>query len=148
MSARQTKRPAPLSLRLSAEERARLERDAAGLSLSAYIKERLFAADAPRRITRGKAPVKDHQLLGRLLGQLGSSRVANSLNQLAQAAHAGSLPLTPDVELSLKHACADIAAMRNALMQALGMQEHSTAAELSPRIAAFRGCAKPTEVPR
>ena len=113
-------RAAPFSLRLSAEERARLDRDAAGVSLSAYIKDRLFGADAPRRITRGKAPVKDHQVLGRLLGQLGTLRLANNLNQLAKAANTGSLPVTPDTELALHQACAEIAVMRSMLMRALG----------------------------
>lgn len=115
-------RAAPFSLRLSVEERARLDRDAAGVSLSAYIKDRLFGADAPRRITRGKAPVKDHQALGRLLGQLGSSKLANNLNQLAKAANTGSLPVTPDTELALHQACAEIAVMRSMLMRALGME--------------------------
>ena len=112
-------RAAPFSLRLSAEERARLNRDAAGVSLSAYIKDRLFGADAPHRITRGKAPVKDHQALGRLLGQLGSSRLANNLHQLAKAANTGSLPVTPDTESALHQACAEIAVMRSMLMRAL-----------------------------
>lgn len=47
---RQTpKRPSPLSVRLTDEERARLERDAGSMSLNAYIRERLFGEDvAPR----------------------------------------------------------------------------------------------------
>jgi len=54
----QQKKPTPFSLRLSFEERARLERDAAGMSLGAYIRERLFGEDAAPRKTRGKFPVK------------------------------------------------------------------------------------------
>ena len=121
IQARKT-RPAPLSIRLSAEERARLERDAAGLSLSAYIKERIFGVDAPRRLVRGKAPVRDHQALGQLLALLGASRLSSNLNQLARAAHVGALPVTPDTEAALQEACDEIASMRAMLMQGLGMR--------------------------
>lgn len=79
---------APFSLRLSPEERARLEREAAGLSLGAYIRSRLFGADAasPPK-SRGKFPVKDHKALAQAIGLLGQARIASNLNQLARAAH-------------------------------------------------------------
>lgn len=118
----QRPRPAPLSIRLSTEERVRLERDAAGISLAAYIKGRVFGEDVPRRTTRGKAPIRDHKVLGQLLAQLGASRLASNLNQLAKAAHAGALPVTPDTEAALQRACVDIAVMRALLMQGLGMR--------------------------
>ncbi len=62
------KKPTPFSLRLSKEEREQLERDAAGLSLGEYIRQRLFDESSPKRLTRGKFPVKDHVLLSQLLG--------------------------------------------------------------------------------
>ena len=76
----------PFSLRLTFEERAKLERDAAGMALGAYIRSRLLDPEtvAPRK--RGKFPVKDHQALAQLLGLLGQSRLANNVNQLAKAA--------------------------------------------------------------
>tara|TARA_E500000318_G_scaffold96986_1_gene97602 strand:+ start:149 stop:601 length:453 start_codon:yes stop_codon:yes gene_type:complete len=116
------KRPAPLSIRLNLDERSRLERDAAGLSLSAYIKDRIFDADAPPRRTRGKAPVKDHRILGQLLAKLGASRLASNINQMAKAAHLGTLPVGTDTEAALQRACVDIAVMRCLLMQGLGMR--------------------------
>lgn len=72
--------PSPFSLRLSFEERAQLERDAAGLSLSAYVRERIFdgSKTTPRR--RGKFPVKDQKALASVLAMLGQSRLANNLN--------------------------------------------------------------------
>lgn len=81
--------PNPFSLRLSFEERARLEDDAAGISLGAYIRERLLGEDAEPRKTRGKFPVKDHEALGRVLAALGSSRLSSNLNQLAKAVNTG-----------------------------------------------------------
>lgn len=116
------RRPAPFSLRLSFEERQRLEKQAAGMSLSAYVKDRLFGPDAPGRQTRGKTPVKDHELLGKLLGQLGASRLPQNMNQLAKAANIGTLPVNDETTCELNRACENIAAMRWMLMEALGMR--------------------------
>lgn len=109
----------PFSLRLTFEERAKLERDAAGMALGAYIRSRLLDPEmvAPRK--RGKFPVKDHQALAQLLGLLGQSRLANNVNQLARAANTGSLAVTPDTEEALMSATADINHMRQLLIQAL-----------------------------
>ena len=114
--------PPPFSLRLTFEERARLEREAAGMALGAYIRLKLFGDDAAPRKTRGKFPVKDHEALGRVLGALGASRLSSNLNQLARAVNSGSLPVTPDTEAALLDACDDVAAIRTELMQALGMR--------------------------
>jgi hypothetical protein len=109
----------PFSLRLTFEERAKLERDAAGMALGAYIRSCLLDPEtvAPRK--RGKFPVKDHQALAQLLGLLGQSRLANNVNQLARAANTGSLAVTPDTEEALMSATADINHMRQLLIQAL-----------------------------
>ena len=112
--------PSPFSLRLTFEERAKLEQDAAGLSLGAYVRQRLFGKDVSPRHTRGKFPVKDHEALGRVLAALGASRISSNLNQLARAAHTGSLPITPETEEDLAEACAAIVAIREDLLRALG----------------------------
>lgn len=119
---RKSRRVPPFSLRLSAEERARLERDAAGLSLGSYVRARLFGGDAKPR-QRGKFPVKDHALLAALLGKLGASRMPNNLNQLAKLANVGALPVSPEVEDELRQACAEIAVMKVTLMRALQIKE-------------------------
>ena len=113
--------PPPFSLRLTFEERAALEKAAAGMPLGAYIRSRLFDGSTPPRRTRGRFPVKDHQALGKVLGELGRLRLANNLNQLARAANTGSLPVTPETETALKDACAEIRSMRAELMRALGL---------------------------
>ena len=120
-------RPAPFSLRLSFEERQKLEKQAAGVSLSAYVKDCLFGGDAPQRgAPRGKTPVKDHEILGKLLAQLGASRLPNNLNQLARAANLGTLPVNAETERELQRACQDVAAMRVMLMRGLGMRVPET----------------------
>lgn len=116
------KRQAPFSLRLTFEQRARLEADAAGMSLAAYIHWRLFDPDQPPPRQRGKAPVKDQEAIARVIGLLGQSRIANNLNQLARQANLGTLPVTPDTEAALAEAAADIAAMRAMLVKALGLE--------------------------
>ena len=118
---RQNRYPPPFSLRLSDEQRAQLEKAAAGMSLGEYVRSRLFNGDVPVRRTRCKFPVKDHQTLGQLLGQLGRSRLSNNLNQLAKASNSGSLPLTPETEAALRRACAEIHQMRQDLISALGL---------------------------
>ena len=108
-------------LRLTPEERAQLDKEAEGLSLGAYIRSCLFDDARPTRRTRGKHPIKDHQELAKVLGELGRSRLSNNLNQLAKAVNSGSLEVTPDTEQALKHACSDIGWMRHILMAALGL---------------------------
>lgn len=115
--------PPPFSLRLTFEERARLEAEAGDMPLGAYIRAKLFDEPAPdRRPRKAKRPVKDHQALASVLGELGKSRIANNLNQLAKAVNSGSLPLTPETERALRDACAGVHWLRTTLMQALGLQ--------------------------
>ena len=115
------RRPPPFSLRLTFEERAKIEADAAGMSLGGYIRSRLLDPDwiAPRR--RGKFPVKDHRALAQLLAMLGQSRLANNVNQLAKAANTGSLPVTPETEEALLTAVHEVTRMRQLLIEALDL---------------------------
>ena len=74
------KREAPFSLRLSFEERAKLEAAANGVPLGAYIKSILFDQELPKVRRRSSAPVADQQALGRVLAALGQSRLSSNLN--------------------------------------------------------------------
>jgi hypothetical protein len=76
----------------------------------------------PLRVARRRTPVKDHQALAEVLACLGSSRIANNLNQLAKAANSGSLYFDQGTKAALNAACGDIRAMRQLLMQGLGMR--------------------------
>ena len=93
------------------------------MSLGAYIRSKLLDEDdvAHRNIYRRKhkAPIKDHQALGHVLGELGKSRLSNNLNQLAKAVNTGSLPVTPDTEKAIRDACSSVHDMRTLLMMAL-----------------------------
>lgn len=114
------KYPPPFSMRLTYEERARLDAERGDMPLGAHIRARLFGNDVTPRKRRGNSPIRDKEALGRVLGALGQSRLSSNLNQLAKAAHTGSLPVTPETEADLREACRDIADIRAALMAALG----------------------------
>lgn len=114
------KYPPPFSLRFTFDERAKLDMLRGSMPLGRYIREQLLGDDAAPRKKRGRYPVKDQEALGRVLGALGSSRLSQNLNQLARASNSGSLPVSPDVEEELRQACADVKAMREELLRALG----------------------------
>ena len=112
----------PFSVRLTQQERQRVEQAAAGLPLGTYIRSRILDETVPRRRLRNRHPVKNREALAQLLGALGRSNIANNLNQLARAVHTGSLPVTPETEQEIQTACAHIAWMRAELMRALGLE--------------------------
>lgn len=112
--------PPPFSLRLTFEERQRLEAEAGDMPLGEFIRQRLLGDGAAPRKRKGNSPVKDKAALARVLGALGQSRLSSNLNQLAKAVNTGSLPVTPETEADLKAACRDIAALRADLLRALG----------------------------
>jgi hypothetical protein len=111
----------PFSLRLTFEERAQIEKEAAGVPLGRYIRDKVLDGKARPRRTRGRFPVKDHEALGRVLGLLGGSRLSSNLNQIARAVHTGSLPVTPETEAAIKIACREVRQMRRDLLKALGI---------------------------
>lgn len=116
------KYPAPFSLRLSREERKELKRLAGGRPLGAFIKDALF--DKKPRPQLRKPAIQDQQLLAKLLGALGQSRIASNINQLARAANSGSLPVDEDVLKSLFEAVRAIDWMRKSLIEGMGLKAH------------------------
>jgi hypothetical protein len=115
------KRPAPFSIRLSESERSRLEQEAGGAPLGAYIKAKALGGEKVR-LRRTGLTIQDREALARVLALLGSSRLANNLNQLAYAANIGALPFTPEVETELREAAEAVREMRALLLQALGLK--------------------------
>lgn len=115
------KRASPLSLRLSADERAMLEDHAGRQSLNAYIKSRLFD-DAPRKKARGHRVVQDYEALARVLSALGQTEVFANLSSLIEQLESGAVTLSPEAEEEIGIACACVLLMRDDLVQALGLQ--------------------------
>lgn len=119
------KRPSPFCIRLSENERARLELEARGLPLGAYIKAKALG-DKPLRMRRTGLAVEDRQALAKALALLGHSRLSSNLNQLAHAANIGSLPMTPETEAELLAALRDVREMRRLLITALGLKPEAS----------------------
>lgn len=117
------KRAAPLSIRLSDEERAAVERKAGRMPLGAYIKSVVLGDDAPKYRKRQTMPEADQRLLAEILARLGATRTANNLNQIAKHLNLGTLVIDDQLEADLKVAIVEIAWIRATLMQALGKRE-------------------------
>jgi len=121
MIEKQNNRTRVITLRLRLEEYARLERNAAGISLSDYVRSCLFGPNASKRKTRGKFPVKDHKELGQILGELGRMKISENLNHLANSVKSGSLIVSPETEKAIADCCLDIKWICYALIKALGL---------------------------
>lgn len=116
-------RPAPFSLRLSANERGWLEERAGGRPLGTYIRSRLFGDDdVLERRAVPRTPKTNTKELARLLTTLGQSRLSQNMNQIAKAANMGVIECSPELEAELHLACREISDMRSMLVRALGIQ--------------------------
>lgn len=111
-----------LTLRLSEEERARLEQDAAGTTLSAYARSKLFEGAKPLRRRAPAASVEDRAALTRALAMLGRSTEVAALKAMTKAVSDGRVQVSPDTERALLEACATIDAIRKELIAALGLK--------------------------
>lgn len=109
----------PVTLRLTAEERERLEELAIGMTLSAYIRACVFAEEEKRRKRRPKDVVADKKALAECLALLGQSRMASNLNQLAYHANIGALYVDDEVKAQINESYETIKEMRALLIAAL-----------------------------
>lgn len=109
------KRPAPLSIRLNAREKAMLDKLSAGERPSSYIKRILFSAEA-------LTPANDNMEFAALLAALGHSGIASSLRDLASAVRSGSLPVSQEVEQAILESCAKVNRACEALIRKTGLR--------------------------
>ncbi|MEW7986964.1 MAG: hypothetical protein AB2765_07950 [Candidatus Thiodiazotropha endolucinida] len=118
---RPKKRPSPFCIRLSADERAYLERLAGNRPLGAYIRHRLLGERAEKRRELRNPQIGQEQYAA-LLAALGQSRLSSNLNQLAKSANVGTLDVSQDIEQQLQDAYGAVLEMRKALFMALGLK--------------------------
>ncbi|MDH5721895.1 MAG: hypothetical protein OEY94_01055 [Alphaproteobacteria bacterium] len=112
------KRPAPLSIRLSKEQRARLEEMAAGQSLNSYVKTVLFQGEK-KRIAQ---PIKDHEKLALALGLLGKMGTLSTLESLLEASEKEQVYMPTLLQGDIAQCCVDIRLIRCYLIKALGIK--------------------------
>ena len=108
------------SLRLTPEERAKLEELAAGMTLSAYIRDCVFGEETRRRKRRPKDVVADKQAAAEALALLGQSRIASNLNQLAYHANIGALDIGETETAQINEAYSHVLSVRSLLLTAHG----------------------------
>ena len=115
------KRPAPFSIRLSADERKRLVDDAGPRPLGSYIRDKLLAKSGATRSRRTGASLTDREAFAKALALLGASRLSANLAELASLASSGSLPVSHETLAELSQAVADIREIRRLLIDAVGL---------------------------
>lgn len=93
------------------------------MSLSRYIKGRIFDSNGKPKPSGRAQPVRDHVALAQVLGMLGAMEVAGSFRELAAAAKSGALPVTPETEEELVNARAAVFAIKAEVMRALGYDD-------------------------
>ena len=110
----------PFSMRFTVEERKRLDEMAGNQPLGSYIRDRLLGEQAEKR-RKVKKPTVDSAMLALVLSELGQSRLASNINQLAKAANMGTLDITPEIQRDIETACQEIQTMKMLLIVALGI---------------------------
>lgn len=117
------KRIAPLSIRVTKDEREFLVKLAGKLPVSTYIKQRLFCANdnvAPSLPTNSQFSKK--QLLAQILGKLAKLEVFAVFKAILSLVENGQTNLKPETEAALQQACRDIGDIRRMLIEALGIK--------------------------
>lgn len=110
------KKTQPLSIRLNFRERKLLENLAGEVSLSTYIRSRIF-------LHTDSITKDDKNQLAQILGLPGQSYIATNLRELISLARFGSLALTPEITSKLEQACKDISEIKSMIMKALRIKE-------------------------
>lgn len=115
-----------VSIRVTEEEKALLEQMAGTVALAQYIRKRLFGndtAERPKRYTKKqRKPDMNLKDTAQILGMFGQSELAKAVLGLSNAAQAGKLDVSPDVQDKIETACEEIHTIKMALIFALGVK--------------------------
>lgn len=115
----------PVSVRLTEQERALLERVAAKQSLSSFMRECALtqAGQAPKPRKEQQRPTEQKVQLAQILALLGASDIFRSMSTFAKLSEQGALPLSEETELQIQNACSNIKQIKTLLMRALRVKE-------------------------
>jgi hypothetical protein len=113
------KYPPPFSLRLTAEERAKLDASAGDMPLGAYIRSRLLDTSSPHR-RKMRRPDVDRSLLKKLMLELGRQRFSSNLNRIMKAIETGDLETDDKLEMQLRSLRSDLQQLRRHIRKAMG----------------------------
>lgn len=109
----------PFSLRLTFQERATLEGMANKEPLGTFIKRTLFAEKV--HVTKANQ-TETSRYKAQILGMLGQSELTKNMQELADAAKSGSLPMTPDTEAMLIKGLEQLILMKKLLLTEMKVQ--------------------------
>ena len=112
----------PMSLRVTAREKARIKTYAGDASVSRYLRDVALKGKSKRRQTDISVTV---DMAARMLGMLGQSELLSNLQKIADAAEMGALPVTDELTEELRTACALVIAIRHDLISTLGIKVQS-----------------------
>ena len=119
----------PLSFRVNAKEKARIKSfaDKRKQSVSQYVRAMALSGgnDPAHPPNQETDPAFKIEMAAKILGALGKSGALANLSTLADAAQAGALPVSEELEAELRDACALVLAIRNDLVRALGIKPQS-----------------------
>jgi hypothetical protein len=108
------------SIRLSKEERAKLDAAAGDMPIGTYIRSRLFDTPSPRRLPRKHRPDIDRAALNKLLRELGRQHIASNLNRIMKAIEDGDLEIDEKLEMELRGFRADLRVLMRGIKKAMG----------------------------
>jgi hypothetical protein len=121
MATKRRVKTTPISIRLTEEEKNRLTLEAGHLSLSDFVRFKLFGTEQSLR--RDPVPQTNARALAHVLAALGQSELAPTLREMMMAARVGALPVTDETERAIQMACAATVQMKANLLSALGARE-------------------------
>ena len=120
--ARHSQSSTPFSIRLTPAERARLEEDANGEPLGAYVKKTLFAPTT--KATARRAMIDNHRvLIAQVLAMVGSSGIGDALTSMAVAIKMGTVAEDQDILDALNGAQNELSDIRAHLLKALDIRK-------------------------
>ncbi|WP_022694747.1 hypothetical protein [Ponticaulis koreensis] len=106
------KRLPPLSIRVTEDEKKRLEKLAGDQSINAYVRSKILGDKSKRN-----APYRE--TLARLLARMGETEIGPSLRTLARSAEIGALIVDAETKAQLNTALVALITMRQELIKAL-----------------------------
>ena len=118
----------PISLRLSSEEYEQLKNEAGQLSLSDYMRHRLFSdvleepPDSGNQLKARLSPQMRQKILAQILIQLGQSGVLNEVSQTLKAIRTGLINTSPEFTVTLNTLQDELQSLRLDLLKALGLR--------------------------
>lgn len=119
---RHSKASTPFSIRLTPAERARLEEDATGEPLGAYVKKTLFAPTTKAAARR--AMIDNHRvLIAQVLSMVGSSGIGDALTSMAIAIKLGTVADDQEILDALNGAQDELSEIRSELLKALDIRK-------------------------